>query len=85
MTPHPSNPGRSIKQSVGEPENIPYLPPGVYRETIEGVMELESSIRRSAIEQRQEPNEDVSTNPVPIAQGWFRKVMRKIVKGETKK
>jgi hypothetical protein len=85
VTPHPSNSGRSIKQSVGEPEVIPYLPPGVYRETIEGAMELESSFRRSVVEQRLEPNEDVSNIPAPVAQGSVRKMMRKVFKKETKK
>lgn len=80
VTPHPSNTGRSIKQSVGEPENIPYLPPGVYRETVEGTMELESSFRRSVVEQRQEPNDDGSTNPVSTKQGWLRKMMSKVLK-----
>jgi len=80
VTPHPNNPDRSIKQRVGEPENIPYLPPGVYRETIEGTMELESSFRRSVVDQRQEQSVDVPNIPAPVAQGWFRKVMRKVFK-----
>jgi hypothetical protein len=78
VTPHPSNPGRSIKQRVGEPENIPYLPPGVYRETIEGTMELESSFRRSVVEQRQEQSVDVSNISAPVAQGWFRKIKHNV-------
>jgi hypothetical protein len=85
VTPHPSNPGRSIKQSVGEPENIPCLPPGVYRENKEGAVELESTFRRSAIEQRQEPNGNALTNPAPMAQGWRRKMMSKVFKKETRK
>ncbi len=83
VTPHPSNPGRSIKQSVGEPELIPYLPPGVYRENREGAMELESYFRRSVVEQKQDSNEDGSVTAGPVEQGRLRKMMSKVFRRQT--
>jgi hypothetical protein len=84
VTTHPSYPDRSIKHTVGEPELIPYIPPGLYRETIGGTMELESSFRRSVVEPKEEPKDGSLTNPVPIEQGRLRKMMSKVFKRQTR-
>jgi len=83
VTTHPSYPDRSIKHTVGEPELIPYIPPGLYRETIGGTMELESSFRRSVVEPKERPKDGSLTSPVPIEQGRLRKMMSKVFKRQT--
>jgi hypothetical protein len=81
VTPDPGNRSICVKQSVGEPETIPYLPPGIYRENREGKLELESAFRRSMIDKKQEAKEakeEEPTNPVPKEQGRLRKMMSKV-------
>lgn len=79
VTTHLSYPGTSIKHSVGEPEIIPYMPPGLYKEDVGGRMELESSFRSFGMEPTEALKDGNSTHTESLErQGRLRKMMSKV-------